>query len=294
MKKIKKSMLASSLAITLALTVACTSNQADSSSGTSLTSSMTSSTTNSSTTATQVATSETDTETTTSDRPSVDWDSLETTEVTLTDDGLEITEDGTYILTGSTTGQVTVNTDGNVRIILNDATIKSSEGAAISIENAEMTVLELADGTENTVEDASSREDEEIDGAIYSSDDLVITGTGALTVNANFVDGIVSKDDLWIEGGTINVTSVDDGIRGKDSVTVSDGTITIDATDDGIKASNDTDLGKGVLTITGGELIINSGDDAVKAEQEILITGGTVTVESSVEGIEAPVIVIDD
>ncbi len=33
---------------------------------------------------------------------------------------------------------------------------------------------------------------------------------------------------------------------------------------------------------------------AFKAEQKISITGGTITVTSSVEGIEAPIIVIDD
>ena len=59
--------------------------------------------------------------------PAVDWASLPTTDVTLTDDGLAITEAGTYVLTGSTTGQVTVDTDGAVRIVLDNATIASAE-----------------------------------------------------------------------------------------------------------------------------------------------------------------------
>ncbi len=223
----------------------------------------------------------------------VDWSSLPTTSLTLTDEGLVITEAGTYILTGSSTGQVTVNSDGNVRIVLADATINSTVGAAIQIDNAERTVIELAEGTTNTVSDAATRSDEEIDGAIYSSDDLVITGSGTLNVTANFADGIVGKDELWIESGTINVTSVDDGIRGKDSLTIDGGTITIDAAGDGMKASNDTDLGLGQLVINDGTITITTGDDAVKAEQKIWITGGTVDVVESVEGIEAPVIVID-
>ena len=77
----------------------------------------------------------------------VDWSGLPTTEVTLTDDGLAITEAGTYVLTGSTTGQVTVDTDGAVRIVLDNATIASAEGAAIQVDSAELTVIELADGT---------------------------------------------------------------------------------------------------------------------------------------------------
>lgn len=290
MNKRKKGLTAATLALAVTVIAACSQTESSQAETTALE-------TNTSivaTTATSTATTETLVQTETSDNADVDWDALKTIEVDLTDEGLNITEAGTYILSGETTGQVTVNTEGNVRIILNNATITSSEGAAISIENAEKTVLELADGTTNTVEDAATRTDEEIDGAIYSSDDMIITGQGTLNVTANFEDGIVGKDDLWIESGTINVTSVDGGIRGKDSLTISGGTLTIDAGGDGIKSSNDTDLGKGQLTISGGEITITSGDDAVKAEQNIWITGGTLDVETSVEGIEAPVIVIDD
>lgn len=290
MNKRKKGLTAATLALAVTVIAACSqteSSQAESAALETNTSIV-------ATTSTSTATTETLVQTKTSDTADVDWDALETTEVDLTDEGLNITEAGTYILSGETTGQVTVNTKGNVRIILNNATITSSEGAAISIENAEKTVLELADGTTNTVEDAATRSDEEIDGAIYSSDDMIITGQGTLNVTANFEDGIVGKDDLWIESGTINVTSVDGGIRGKDSLTISGGALTIDAGGDGIKSSNDTDLGKGQLTISGGEITITSGDDAVKAEQNIWITGGTLDIETSVEGIEAPVIVIDD
>lgn len=290
MNKRKKGLTAATLALAVTVIAAC--SQTESSQAESAT--LETNTSIVATTSTSTATTETLVQTKTSDTADVDWDALETTEVDLTDEGLNITEAGTYILSGETTGQVTVNTEGNVRIILNNATITSSEGAAISIENAEKTVLELADGTTNTVEDAATRSDEEIDGAIYSSDDMIITGQGTLNVTANFEDGIVGKDDLWIESGTINVTSVDGGIRGKDSLTISGGALTIDAGGDGIKSSNDTDLGKGQLTISGGEITITSGDDAVKAEQNIWITGGTLDIETSVEGIEAPVIVIDD
>ena len=255
--------------------------------------SSTSTDTSTSTTTEQTGSSTNTTVDTTVSGVDVDWSALPTTDVTLTDDGLTITAAGTYVLTGSSTGQVVVDTDGAVRLILNGVTIDSSDGAAIQVDSAELTVIELADGSTNTVSDAGTRSDEEIDGAIYSSDDLYITGTGSLTITANFADGIVGKDDLWILGGTISVTSVDDGIRGKDSLTISGGTLTIDAAGDALKSSNDTDAGKGVLTITGGDITITAGDDAIKAEQALSITGGTIDITTSVEGIEAPVIVID-
>jgi len=201
------------------------------------------------------------------------WDDLPTTEVTLTGEGLAITDAGTYVLAGSTTGQVTVDTDGAVRVVLDGATIESAVGPAIEVVSADTTVLEIVEGTTNTVSDAATRTDEEIDGAIYSADDLLISGSGTLEVTANFADAIVGKDDLTIESGTINVTSVDDGIRGKDSLIVVGGTIAIDATGDAMKASNDTDLGKGQLVISGGDITITTGDDAIKAEQHLSITG---------------------
>lgn len=77
----------------------------------------------------------------------IDWNSLPTTSVTLTSDTLTITEAGTYILTGSTNAGVTVNSDGNVRLLLSGATIKSTTGAAIYVEQAETAVIELAAGS---------------------------------------------------------------------------------------------------------------------------------------------------
>lgn len=226
--------------------------------------------------------------------PGRDWDALPTTKVALTDAGLRITDAGSYILSGTSSGQVIVDAKGHVRIVLDGVTIDSHIGAAIQIDNAASTVLELAEGTTNHVADAPTRADGRIDGAIYASDDLVITGTGALDVTANFADGIVGKDDLRISSGTIKVTSVDDGIRAKDSLTIDGGSITIDAADDGITSTNDTDLGRGQITITGGVLAITSGDDGITAEQRIWITGGTITIDAADEGIDAPVIVIDD
>lgn len=225
---------------------------------------------------------------------SKDWTSLPTTNVTLTEEGFTATAAGTYVLSGSTTGSVVVDADEqNVRLILNGVTIKSNSGAAIQVLNAKNTYIELADGTTNTVADASTRSDEEIDGAIYSADDLLIQGSGTLNLTANYADGIVGKDDLTILGGNINITSVDDSIRGKDSVNIVDGTINIKAQGDGIKSTNDSDLEKGYTYIRGGTITVNSGDDAIKGETKVIIDSGKISIPTSVEGIEAANITIN-
>ncbi|HEL1776317.1 TPA: carbohydrate-binding domain-containing protein [Streptococcus suis] len=245
-----------------------------------------SSTSSSTTTSSSAATSQTSVATTSNNSTSsdsssstIDWSAHPTTEVTLSNDGLKITEGGTYILTGSTTAGVTVETDANVRIILAGAEISSSDTAAINVINADNVELEIKDGTTNTVKDTSNHTDTNIEGAIHVEADLTITGNGSLTVEGNFQDGIVSTDDLVVNSGNITVTAVDDGIRGKDSLTINGGTINVTAGDDGIKAET-------ALTIDGGTITVPESVEALEGTN-ITINGGTIDVYGSDDAINA-------
>ncbi|HEL2662743.1 TPA: carbohydrate-binding domain-containing protein [Streptococcus suis] len=246
-----------------------------------------SSTSSSTTTSSSAATSQTSVATISNNSPSsdsssstIDWSALPTTEVTLSNDGLKITEGGTYILTGSTTAGVTVETDANVRIILAGTEISSSDTAAINVINADNVELEIKDGTTNTVKDTSNHTDTNIEGAIHVEADLTITGNGSLTVEGNFQDGIVSTDDLVVNSGNITVTAVDDGIRGKDSLTINGGTLDVYGSDDAINAASTTSS-EIFIKVTGGDLkvAVGSGDtDAFDANGDIYISGGTIDV----------------
>lgn len=224
---------------------------------------------------------------------SIDWSSLPTNNITLSNALLNITEGGTYVLTGKTEQGVKVNTDANVRIILQGVEISSPDNAAIYVENAGLVEINLQENTTNIIKDSQTHTDADIEGVIHAKSDLYITGSGSLEVQANFQDGIVSSDNLFIESGKITVKAVDDGIRGKDSVTVIGGDINIEATGDGIKSNNDTDLDKGNLYIKGGNINIYSGDDAIKAEQSVVIDGGNINIPQSVESIEGTNVTIN-
>ena len=86
------------------------------------------------------------------------------------------------------------------------------------IKEADKVFITLADNSTNTLSDASSYsltiDDSTVVSAIFSKPDLAIYGSGSLTVNGNHKHGIVSKDDLIITGGTINVSSKSSGIDG--------------------------------------------------------------------------------
>ena len=232
--------------------------------------------------------------------------------VTVNGSNILIDSAGVYSLSGSLTdGQIVVDTDDEeqVTLILNGVDLRSSTSAPLYIKNAEVAEIVLADGTSNYVSDAVSyvyenAEDDEPNATVFSDDDLLISGTGSLTVDANFNDGITSKDTLTISGATIVVNSVDDGIRGKDSLTISDVNITLNTQGDGLKADNEDDETVGWMTIESGTFNINAGGDAIQAVNTLTIyegyfnivtAGGSSTAISSdlsAKGIKSDVKVI--
>ncbi len=218
--------------------------------------------------------------------------------VTVADGTVTITAAGTYVLSGDLDGQVVVDSagDGVVRLVLDDATITSSTSAAINVVDAKSVVVVLADGRDNALTDATTYADTGEDaatGALYSTADLTIGGTGSLTVTGNSNNGIVGKDGLVITGGTIDVTSVDDGILGKDYLVLTDGTVTVDSVGDAFKSDNTEDAGSGFVLIEGGELTVSTEDDGIKGVQ-VLVSGGTIDVAGSNEAMEGSLIIVDD
>ena len=218
-----------------------------------------------------------------------------------------ITKEGSYILRGSLDGMVIVDTtnDSKVQIILDNAEISKDSSAPIYVKQADKVTLTLADGSSNTITntgDFVAIDEEDIDAAIYSKDDLVINGNGSLSVSSQKGHGIKSSDDAVITNGTITVDAAKDGLHGKEHVqvdggnikitaaegiegtivTINDGDITIDATDDGINAASKAEeLGTPKVEINGGNLTINmaQGDtDGIDSNGDFFINGGTVSV----------------
>lgn len=244
------------------------------------------------------------------------------TGVSFSDGQIKITAAGTYVLKGSFAGMVTVDTgdeDAKVRLVLAGFTITSSDGPAILALTADKVTVTTAEGTENNATDSAAYSNEDYDAAIYSKTDLVLNGSGSLTVTGNYKDAVHSTDDLRITGGTYDVTSVDDGFVGKDRLEITDGIFTVTTTGengDAFKSTNTEDEDKGFIYIAGGTFDITSGDEAFQSAAAFLVTGGTftisaggkgfhadgmlefddgdVTITASYEGLEAPVVYIND
>lgn len=209
----------------------------------------------------------------------INWDDYETYTITLTED-LEITEAGIYNLSGTMNGSITIDTTDNVKLVLNNVAITSTNGPAIYVIDSKNVVIELASGSYNELTDTATYTgfDSDVNGAIYSECDLILEGDGTLSVTALYEDGIVGKDDLKIKSGTYIISSADDGIRGRDSVYILDGTFMIESTGDGIKSTNDTDTDKGFILIEQGTFIITANLDGIQAETKLLIYDGEFTI----------------
>ncbi|MDL4839806.1 carbohydrate-binding domain-containing protein [Aquibacillus rhizosphaerae] len=205
--------------------------------------------------------------------------------VILSDNILTIKTGGTYVLSGSFDGQIAIDSEdkNTVRIVLNGVEISTRDTAAINVVNAEKTVLSLTEGTENIVSDGETyvypdEETDEPNAAIFSKDDLPINGTGNLTVNGNYNNGISSKDSLKITSGNISINAVDDTLMGRDLIAIQDGTFTLEAGGDGIKSTNDEDITKGNIVLDGGTFDIISGSDSIQAIASLWVIDGSYNI----------------
>lgn len=198
-----------------------------------------------------------------------------------------IAHGGEYTVTGALSdGQLIVEAEGNaeVRLILDGADVFCADGAALWVKNAGKTIVELAPGSENHLACGAQFSSEavslDVEGALHSEDDLVLTGEGKLSVESAGGHAVVGKDDLCIESGTYALSAAGHGIRGRDSVEILGGCFVIRAERDGIQANNDVDSELGTISIHSGIFDIEAGQDAVQAETALRILGGEFRLKS--------------
>jgi hypothetical protein len=219
--------------------------------------------------------------------------------VSLTNGVVSITQAGTYTLSGTLNGQVSVSVEGKVTLILKGVSIKSTNSHGIiflraseidqnnSLNPNSLSVdfdrvganIIIADGTENTVNAAKSNEH---DGAIHSCVSLLISGEtkgdGVLNVIASS-EGIETDTHIFINGGIIRIASQDDAINAntenKSIVYIKSGKLLINA---GLGQEGDGIDSNGHIIVEGGEIISSAraGMDSGLDSDYTKINGGIV------------------
>ena len=209
---------------------------------------------------------------------------------------ISITKEGVYVITGSAKNvSIVVNVDSEekVGLVLSDLTIENESNPCIYVKNADKVFVTTVGTNKLTVTGTfTSDEENNTDAVIFSKDDLVVNGTGSLTITSTN-NGITSKDDLKITGGTINITCSSDALEANNAIAIADGNITINSKKDGLHSEYSADESVGYIYISGGNLNITANDDAIHATTIIQVDGGKITTNSH-EGMEGTFIQIND
>lgn len=194
-----------------------------------------------------------------------------------------ISEGGTYEITGQTSnGQIIIDTEDDVQLVLSDVTIENPDSAAIWIQSEDQVTITLEG--ENTLingDEFVEVNDDDPDALIYSPGDLIINGDGTLNLTATAGKGVRANRTLTVESGMFVINS-EEGLEAT-GITINGGDITISASDDGINASDKTDEFTPYLIINGGNISITMADgdtDGIDSNGDITINGGTISINA--------------
>lgn len=204
--------------------------------------------------------------------------------VTVDGGTITITDEGTYILSGTLDdGMVIVDADDTdkVQLVLNGASIHCEDCAALYVRQADKVFVTTAADSQNTLSGGDTftqLDDNNIDGVLFSKSDLTLNGLGTLTVESPAGHGVVTKDDLAVTSGTYVVTAAGQGLSGKDSVRIADGTFTLTTGKDAIQSDNTEDSDKGFVYLAGGTFTITSEGDGLSASSWMQVDDAACTI----------------
>ncbi|MCR5250567.1 MAG: carbohydrate-binding domain-containing protein [Lachnospiraceae bacterium] len=220
------------------------------------------------------------------------------TELTLKDgEDIRIDSEGVYVISGSAqdaTILVDAADEDKVQLVLQNISITNGSAPCIYVKNADKVYVTTPDGESSLSVTGSftDYDDAGTDAAVFSADDLVLNGTGTLTVNSTD-HGICSKDDLKITGGSLEISCTGSALKAHDRIAVADGNIRITECNDGLHAENNEDDSQGSIYIADGTITVNASDDAIHGTTVVRIDGGDLTLTGQ-ECIEGTYIQIND
>ena len=196
-------------------------------------------------------------------------------------DGDITIEGGTIDLTATGSGGKGMKCDGFMTI--NDGTITIVTSGGLYYNNGTTENKNYTGDTDNVDSDYYSSpkgikagvKTQNGNSYTYSGGIVINGGTISVTTTGHNAEGIESKNELTVNGGTITVNSYDDGLNSASHMYLKGGTITV------VASNNDAIDSNGNLTISGGTVIAcgaggaECGLDAAE-QYKLYITGGTV------------------
>ena len=206
--------------------------------------------------------------------------------VQISDSTVTITEEDTYILSGTLDdGTIIVNADNSAKLhlIFDNVSINSNDSAAILVLSADKVIVTLA-SEQNSLSNGgifTTIDDININAVLYSKEDLSLNGSGSLTINSPAGHGISCKDDLVLAGGSYTIEAASHGLDANDSIRLTASTLHVEAGKDGIHAENTDDASLGFVYIADGTYHINANDDGISARAYLQIEDGSFDITTT-------------
>lgn len=211
---------------------------------------------------------------------------------TLKEDTLTIEEEGTYEIVGENEDLmilIDASEDAKIELVLNDVTIKNTDGPCIYVRSANKVFITTMKDSENTLVNGGSYtliDENNLDGVIFSKSDLTLKGEGILNITATSGNAIVSKDDLVLASGQYKLNAAAHTLDANNSIRVAEGTYELEAGEDAFHSEHDEDENLGFVYIKDGDITIQAQDDGIHASSNVTIENGNINIENSYEGIE--------
>ena len=208
-----------------------------------------------------------------------------TTGTSIDGTALTISAAGTYTLTGSCAdGNIVVaKNSGNVTLILSALTLTSTKTAPLASKSGTVLTITAEDGTASVLTD-TYRSGESPKSCINIGGDLILNGSGSLTVNGNNKNGIKADGNISVSDLTLKINSLDNSLAADNVLTVNSGNITAVSTEgDCLKSEPDevTETTQGIIVIGGGTFNLTAAaNDGIQAITSLKISGGDFTVKT--------------
>ena len=188
-------------------------------------------------------------------------------------ESVTITSGGSYRLSGECEHTLYIDAEEEiVHLLLDSVKIHSKEGSALQVISAGKVVVTLKEGTENVLTDAPVYPSgTEAKGALYSSCDLTINGSGKLSVYGYYENGIYSRDLLKLLDGDMFIQAKKDALRGSDGVLIQVSKLEIECEGNGIVTVNAGKRQKGTIDIGAGNISIIAGEYGIVSSADLNI-----------------------
>lgn len=226
----------------------------------------------------------------------------DSSKVEISENIITINSLGTYVVTGSLSdGQLLIKATKtssieDVIVVLNGASIACDSGAPIFSSGSAKPKLFKADGSVNYVHDArssstSSAYTGDDNAAIFSDKKLKVFGSGKLSVEADFNNGVGSDDGVELKNGELSIVSYNHCIKSHEKIELGGvvgedegGSFSLKSlTGSCLRSDSETNIDEDTSTyfltsITQGTYVMVSEFDAIEIDGLLNISGGHIDI----------------